>query len=87
MKLKYVLPVTQMALAVVVLWLSDLWMKAAIRVMDVPGPAPAFTLLMSINPPVALVRGLLYWHLSFVWDLGLSAGIDWRALVLGSAKY
>lgn len=71
-KLRYVLPLAQMALAVVFLRWSDLWMRAAMRVNHMPGPAPAFTLLMSMNPPVALVRGFLYWHWSPLWDRILS---------------
>jgi hypothetical protein len=71
-KLKYALPLAQMALAVVLLWRSQLWMTTAARLNDVPGPAPPFTLLMSMNPPVALVHGLVYWHFSPLWELGVS---------------
>jgi hypothetical protein len=65
-KLKYVLPLAQMALAVVLLRWSDLWMRAAIHVNHMPGPAPAFTLLMSINAPVAVVGAL--WPWSDLWE-------------------
>src|ERR1700691_739984 len=74
LKLKYVLPLAQMALGVVLLWRNDVWTRAAERVMDMPGASAAFTLLLSMNPPVALVRGFRYWPWPWspVWDRVLS---------------
>jgi hypothetical protein len=37
------------------------------RIWDSPGPAPAFMLLVSINAPVALARGLWSGYLWSIW--------------------
>jgi hypothetical protein len=66
-KLKYVLPLAQMALAVVLLRLSYLWMRT-ITHSDSPGPDPAFSLLLSINAPAALARTLWSHRLPYLWD-------------------
>ena len=58
MKLEYLLPLAQMGVAAALLRWSYLWQKAAMRIMDLPGPAPAFTLLMSMNAPVFITRSL-----------------------------
>jgi len=55
-KLTYALPLAQMVLASALIWWSELWERAANRICDMPGPAPAFDLLVSINAPAALVR-------------------------------
>jgi hypothetical protein len=68
LKLKYVLPLAQMALAVLLLWWNDVHMRAAERVMHMPGPTPAFFLLRSINAPVALPRTLWAPYLSSTLD-------------------
>jgi hypothetical protein len=36
--------------------------------MDMPGPSPAFQLLVSINAPLALPRVLVFRHLHGWWD-------------------
>jgi len=86
-KLKYVLPLTQMALCLALIWRSELWLKAAARIMDIPGPAPAFTLLVSINPPAAIVRALWerYLRLPALWDdvmLVVAVGFLWYWVAL-----
>jgi hypothetical protein len=44
-KLKCALPLVHMTLAVVLFWRNDLWINAS-RGQDMPGPSPAFTLLL-----------------------------------------
>jgi hypothetical protein len=56
------------------------------RTMDMPGPAPAFTLLLSINAPVTLVR-ILYRPLFLPdpWDdiiLIVAIGLFWYYVAL-----
>lgn len=50
LKLKYAIPLAQVALAVGLLTWSYLWYRAQAR-NDMPGTAPAFTFLVSINAP------------------------------------
>jgi len=79
-KLKYALPLAQVLLAISLLWASELWFKAARGTMDMPGPAPAFTLLILINAPLAPLRALWYRHVSTVWDdvtLVAAIGLLW----------
>jgi hypothetical protein len=79
-KLRYALPAVQMAVAVGLIWWSDQWFKAQMRLQDMPGPAPAFTLCISINAPIALPRALLFRHISAFWDyvlVVLAAGVLW----------
>jgi hypothetical protein len=79
------LPLAQMALGVVLFWRNDLWMTAAMHVDDMPGPSPAFTLLLSMNPPVTLLHGYLYWHMSPLWERALtvaSIGALWYWIAL-----
>ena len=74
------LPLAQMALALALLWWSDLWLRTAQRTMDMPGPAPAFTLLVSINAPVAFPRALWSRHRPDPWDdltLIAAVGLLW----------
>jgi hypothetical protein len=70
-KLRYALPAVQMAVAVGLIWWSDQWFKAQMRLQDMPGPAPAFTLCISINAPIALPRALLFRHVSGLWDCAI----------------
>jgi hypothetical protein len=65
---KYALPLVQMAIAGGLLWWSHLWQRTAMRIMDIPGPAPAFTFLISLNAPVALARTLWYHYLPDLWE-------------------
>ena len=68
-RLRYVLPAAQMLLAMVLYWRSDVWVKWAMRLYDMPGPAPAFTLLTAVNVPLALPRAFLdrYLALTEAW--------------------
>ena len=81
MKIKYVLPVVQMALAGALLWLDQVWFLAAVRKCDVPGPSsPAFGFLMSINAPLVLPRTVWDRYLPFYWSqaaLIVSVGLLW----------
>ena len=84
-KLRYVFPAAQMALAVGLIWWSDQWFKVQMRLQDMPGPAPAFRLCISINAPIALPRALIFRHLSASWDyvvLVLAVGILWYWVAL-----
>ena len=79
-KLRYALSLAQMVLVVVLLWQSNLWFEKARRLSDMPGPAPAFTLCVSINAPVVLFRLLWFRHLSYWADsvvLVLAVGALW----------
>lgn len=80
LKLKYALPLAQMILAVGLLRCSHFWFMAQAKISDMPGPAPAFTLLVSINAPVAMARAFLYRHLPPAWDevtFILAIGLLW----------
>jgi hypothetical protein len=79
-KLRYVLPVAQMALAVGLLWWTNLWWKTVRGLYDMPGTAPAFRLCISINAPIALIRALWFRHVSTFGDtlvLVLAVGVLW----------
>lgn len=66
LKLKYTLPVAQMALAVALLHWSDVWYAADQRHLYSRNSPASFVLLL-INAPVALLRG--YWNpLPPPWD-------------------
>lgn len=66
-KLRYTLPEVQMALAIGAFWWSDRWFRVQMRLQDMPGPAPAFTLLMALNAPLALLRAFYYRFLPEFW--------------------
>jgi hypothetical protein len=78
-KLKYVLPLAQIAIALTLLAWHYQWTRQMMR-SDMPGPSPAFTFLTAINFPVAILR-LLYSHYLFSrWDptmFVLSIGLLW----------
>jgi len=79
-RLKYGLPLAQMALAVALLWWSNRWLTAAIQINDSPSTAPAFTLLVFINAPAALARALWFRHVDGLWDdvmFVASIGMSW----------
>ena len=60
-KIKYVLPLAQMTLAVALIWQSQVWlMERQHHGSDMPGPAPHFTLLFAINAPVFYPRVLWF---------------------------
>jgi hypothetical protein len=55
-----------------------------------PGPAPAFKLLVSINAPVALLRAFLYRHLPGYWDdvtFILGIGLFWYWIALNILRF
>jgi hypothetical protein len=84
-RLRFALPVLQMALAVCLLWWAEVWFRRVGRFDDMPGPAPAFTLCISINAPIALARAAWFRHLSTLWDnvtLVLAVGILWYWVAL-----
>jgi hypothetical protein len=67
LRLRYILPIAQMALAIILFWMSERWYWNH-RTDDMPGTAPAFQVLMSINAPVALLRAAWLRHLPVVAD-------------------
>jgi hypothetical protein len=77
MKLKYALPLAQMALAVALIWWHH-WELARMRhPAGVTGP---FTLLVLINAPAAMVRMLWFNYVDDPWDemlLVASIGVFW----------
>lgn len=75
-KLKYALPVVQMALALALLQWNSVWDRAAQRICDMPKDSPAFHFLLSLNAPVALVQAL--WN-ALIYGSGLRL---WPALIL-----
>ena len=88
-KLKYALPLVQMVLAVGLLVSDHFWLRTAMRRADMPGQSPAFTLLVSINAPVALARAFVFRRLPDQWDkVTFTAAIGllwyWVALNLDS---
>jgi hypothetical protein len=90
LKLKYALPLVQMALAVGLLRWSHLWYRSQAKISDMPGPAPAFTLLMSINASLALVRGFIYRYLPGYWDgaiLIVVIGLFWYWIALDILRW
>lgn len=72
-KLKYVLPLAQMALAVSLLKWSELWYAAIMRVSDSAGISPAFRLLFAISAPIGLPR--------LVWSRFLPGSWDYPILI------
>lgn len=85
LKLRYALPLAQMALAVALLHWSDVWLRAAMRVADSPGVPPALTALRCINAPVVLVRGLWNPLVRYPWDDAIfvaTIGIFWYWVAL-----
>ncbi|SPF47119.1 membrane hypothetical protein [Candidatus Sulfotelmatobacter kueseliae] len=61
-RLRYVLPVAQILLAIGLFAWSDAWFREARRHSTMPGPSPGFTILISLNAPLALPRELYYRH-------------------------
>lgn len=79
-KLKYILPLAQMALAVGLLKSSELWYAAIMRVSDSPGISPEFRLLFAINAPIGLPRLLWSRFLPGSWDYPIliaAVGLLW----------
>jgi hypothetical protein len=67
LKLKYVLPLAQTLVAVSLLVWTDRWARALMRVDDMPGNPPSFTLLLAINAPLAIPQALVFRYLPGVW--------------------
>jgi hypothetical protein len=69
LKLRYVLPVTQMALAYALLLWSQVWERILTqRVHGMVGPLPPFNLLVLLNLPAAILRGFWFRYLPSPWD-------------------
>ena len=84
-KLKYLLPLLQMVLAIGLLRLSNSWVKAMRGVEDIPGPSPAFNLLVCINAPVGAARAFWFRYLPGYWvDLTfiVAIGLFWYWIAL-----
>jgi hypothetical protein len=89
LKLKYLLPLVQMLLAVALLVWTDRWERALMRIQDMPETPPSFGLVMAINAPLAIPRALVFRYLPGWWeDIALVAAIDvlwyWVSLNIGS---
>jgi hypothetical protein len=86
-RLKYVVPFGQMALAVVLLRLIFLW-GAATRMDDMPGEHPAFLLLLYLHLPLMLVlRRLVFGSLPELAALVAAIGVFWYWVVLLVHRY
>jgi hypothetical protein len=68
MKIKFVLPVAQMVLLLLLLRWNNSLEAFANRVCAMPGPTPADELLMSMNAPL-LVQRYLNYSLSYPWNV------------------
>jgi hypothetical protein len=76
-RLKYALPLAQMALAFALIWLSRRELAAA---HIHAGRTPAFDLLALINPPAAILRGSWFNYVDYPWSDALfvaSIGVFW----------
>ena len=88
LKLKYVLPLVQTLLAVALLVWTDHWERALMRIQDMPGTPPSFTLLIAINAPLALPRARAFRYLpggDGWWDditLVLAIWVFWHWVAL-----
>ncbi len=67
LKLKHALPLVQTFVAVSLLVWTDRWERALMRIYDMPGNPPSFTLLIAINAPLATPRALVFPHLPGLW--------------------
>ena len=67
-RLRYILPAAQVTAALVLYYLGGRWYEGMRHVSSMPGTSPFFTLLVSLNAPLALVRGLYYRHVPELWD-------------------
>jgi hypothetical protein len=74
LKLKYLLPLTQIVVAIFLLHQYQRWMILT-RHDDMPGPGPAANLLGLINLPVALLRGVSFRSFDLDWP-------DWIFVVV-----
>ncbi len=79
-RIKQILPLLQVLVAVALLVWTDRWERALMRIQDMPGTPPSFALLMAINAPLAIPRALVFRHLPGWWDditLVLSIALFW----------
>lgn len=79
-KLRYVLPLLQMLLAVALLVWTDRWERALMRIQDMPDTPPSFTLLIAINAPLSVPRALVLRYLHCWWEditLVVAIGMFW----------
>jgi hypothetical protein len=73
MKIKYVLPVVQIAIVALLLRWND-FLSIAARRCDMPGPSPADRLLMSINAPLVFQLRLWYDAFPYPWRVAVQIG-------------
>ncbi len=66
-KLKYLLPLLQILVAIALLIWSYRWQLALMRIGDMPGPPPSFRLLIAINAPLAVFRAQVLSGLPGCW--------------------
>jgi hypothetical protein len=66
--MRYALPLVQTVVAVALLVWTDRWERALMRIQDMPGTPPSFTLLIAINAPLAMPRMFVYRYLPGCWD-------------------
>jgi hypothetical protein len=86
-RLKYALPLAQMALAVVFLRLTILWIMAT-RGDDAPGQHPAFHLLLYLNLPIMpILKRLLFGSLLDLALLVAAIGVFWYCIALLIHRY
>jgi hypothetical protein len=69
LKKNLILPVAQILLAVGLMRLSPVLERASWRHCDMPGPDPAFLVLIAVNAPVNLARILWDHWLTYPWNL------------------
>ncbi len=86
-RFKYALPLTQMALAVALIWLS----RRELAEAHAYSPTPAFGLVVLINPPAAILRSLWFYHVdSSGWSdvlFVVSIGVFWWLVGLGMSYW
>jgi hypothetical protein len=74
MKIKYLLPAGVVALMVLLLRWNNSLRHVAARWCDVPGPAPADRLLMSLNAPLIFQSRVWYDSFSYPWNVVTQLG-------------
>ncbi len=88
-RLKYALPLGQMALAVVFLRLIFLWdVAASMAHADMPGKHPAFWLLLCLHLPIMLIlKPLLFGSLPDAALFVAAIGVFWYCIALLIQRY
>ena len=89
LKLKYALPLVQTLAALALLVWTDRWERALMRISDMPGTPPSFSILIAINAPLAVPRALAFRYLPGWWDditliVAIAAFWYWVALNIES---